>query len=230
MAEKVGMDPLKYVATIKATCFSSRATDEEFAAFMLVANKYELDPITKEIYAFPKKGGGIQPIVSIDGWIHLANSHPALDGIEFEDIIDEGRLVAIKCRIHRKDRTYPTEAVEYMDECKRGTEPWKQWPIRMLRHKALIQAARIAFGFSGFVDPDEADRMLDLQPAKPHAKQISVSKLNPPALTGKPAIEVVSKPAPEPDPVAVECEREPGDEPEYSPDGQLFDTNDNAGA
>jgi hypothetical protein len=29
----------------------------------------------------------------------------------------------------------------------------------MLRHKAAIQAIRYAFGFSGIVDPDEADRM-----------------------------------------------------------------------
>ena len=29
----------------------------------------------------------------------------------------------------------------------------------MLRHKAAIQSIRYAFGFSGIVDPDEADRM-----------------------------------------------------------------------
>lgn len=201
MADKVGMDPKIFVATIKATCFSSKATDEEFAAFMLVASKYELDPITKEIYAFPKKGGGIQPVVGVDGWIHLANSHPAMDGMEFEDILSEGKLVAIKCRVHRKDRSYPTEAVEYMEECRRATDPWKQWPIRMLRHKALIQASRIAFGFSGFVDPDEAERMLDSQSLKP-TKQITTSKLN--AITHKPAIDVSSQPAQEPDPVADE--------------------------
>ena len=29
----------------------------------------------------------------------------------------------------------------------------------MLRHKALIQCARYAFGFAGLIDPDEAERM-----------------------------------------------------------------------
>jgi hypothetical protein len=29
----------------------------------------------------------------------------------------------------------------------------------MLRHKAAIQAGRYAFGFSGIIDPDEADRL-----------------------------------------------------------------------
>jgi hypothetical protein len=51
------------------------------------------------------------------------------------------------------------EVTEYLAECRQGTDPWKKWPARMLRHKAAIQAIRYAFGFSGIVDPDEADRM-----------------------------------------------------------------------
>lgn len=198
MAAKVGMEPAKYVGTIKATCFSSQATNEEFAAFMLVANKYGLDPLTKEIYAFPKKGGGIQPIVSIDGWIHLANSHPACNGIEFDDIREGGKLIAIRCRIHRKDRAYPTECIEYLDECKRGTDPWKQWPARMLRHKALIQCARIAFGFSGIIDPDEAERYADVVTTPQKPKRIAASKLNDvldvPASPVSPVVYVDSEP------------------------------------
>ena len=42
-----------------------------------------------------------------------------------------------------------------------AAEPWKQWPRRMLRHKATIQAGRYAFGISGIVDPDEAERIKD---------------------------------------------------------------------
>jgi hypothetical protein len=61
--------------------------------------------------------------------------------------------------VHRKDRSHPIEVTEYLAECRQGTEPWKKWPARMLRHKAAIQAIRYAFGFSGIVDPDEADRM-----------------------------------------------------------------------
>jgi hypothetical protein len=61
--------------------------------------------------------------------------------------------------VHRKDRSHPVEVTEYLAECRQGTDPWKKWPARMLRHKAAIQAIRYAFGFSGIVDPDEADRM-----------------------------------------------------------------------
>ena len=135
---------------------------EQITAFLMVAKEYRLNPITKEIYAFPAKGGGVQPIVSIDGWLKIINSHPDFDGMEFQDILDDsGALRAVTCRIYRKNRAHPVEMTEYMDECRRNTDPWRQWPNRMLRHKATIQAARYAFGFSGIADPDEAERSTD---------------------------------------------------------------------
>ena len=160
MATKFGMEPAAFEQTVRATCGCDKATKEQFAAFLLVANEYGLNPVTKEIYAFPTRGGGIQPIVGIDGWMTMANNHPAYDGITFVDrLSDDGQLVAITAQVHRKDRSHPVEVTEYLAECRQGTEPWKKWPARMLRHKAAIQAIRYAFGFSGIVDPDEADRM-----------------------------------------------------------------------
>ncbi len=136
-----------------------RAAPEQIAAFLMVAKEYKLNPITKEIYAFPDKSGGIQPIVSIDGWLKIINSHPQFNGMEFEDKLDDkGGILSITCRIFRKDREHPIVVTEYMAECARGTEPWKKWPARMLRHKAAIQAARYAFGFSGIIEPDEYER------------------------------------------------------------------------
>jgi len=159
MASAYSMEPKAFADTIRATCLPANASNEEFAAFLMVAKEHGLNPITREIYAFPKKGGGIQPIVGIDGWMNLINSHPQCDGVEFDDIKDEkGKLAAITCRIYRKDRTRPTMVTEYMDECRRPTEPWQKWPARMLRHKAAIQCARYAFGFAGIIDPEEAER------------------------------------------------------------------------
>jgi len=136
-----------------------RAAPEQIAAFLMVAKEYKLNPITKEIYAFPDKSGGIQPIVSIDGWLKIINSHPNYDGMEFDDTLnDQGQIVSITCRMYRKDRQHPTVVTEYMAECSRNTDPWKKWPARMLRHKTAIQAARYAFGFSGIMEPDEFER------------------------------------------------------------------------
>jgi len=163
MARGYQMEPAAFAATVRATCMPANSTDEEFAAFLLVAHQHGLNPITREIYAFPKKGGGIQPIVGVDGWMTLINSHPQADGLEFEDHLDEkGKLASITCRIYRKDRARPTEVTEYMAECQRPTEPWQKWPARMLRHKAAIQCARYAFGFAGIIDPEEAERSPDV--------------------------------------------------------------------
>lgn len=160
MANRYQMEPKAFADTLKGTVVPGNVTNEQFAAFLLVAREYDLNPVTKEIYAFPAKGGGIQPIVSIDGWMKMANSHPQFDGMDFEDTFDDdGKLVAVECRIYRKDRSRPVCVTEYMAECRRSTDPWKQWPARMLRHKAAIQCARYAFGFTGIMEPDEFERM-----------------------------------------------------------------------
>lgn len=143
---------------MKAKGGQQQVSHEEMMVFMSIANEYRLNPLSKEIYAFNNRGA-IQPIVSIDGWLKIINGHPQFDGMEFDDRLDDnGHLVAITCRIFRKDRSRATEVTEYLKECAGTSEPWKKWPVRMLRHKATIQCARYAFGLSGIIDEDEADR------------------------------------------------------------------------
>lgn len=161
MSSRYGMEPAAFEETLRKTVCKGEVSREEFAAFLLVAQEYGLNPLTKELYAFPAKGGGIQPIVSIDGWSRIINDHPAFDGMEFEDIREGENVIAITCRMFRKDRSRTVEATEYQKECARNTDVWRQWPRRMLRHKAMIQCARYAFGFSGIVDPDEYERQVE---------------------------------------------------------------------
>lgn len=172
MAARYGMEPDAFELTVRETC-SPKGRDSrplskaEFAAFLLVSKEYGLNPLTKEIYAFPAKGGGIVPILSIDGWISLVNSHKQCNGFEFEFHDDsDGNLISCTCKMYRKDRERPIIVTEYFEECKRDTEPWRM-KHRMLRHKALIQAARYAFGFSGIYDEDEGETiaMRDVTPA-----------------------------------------------------------------
>jgi phage recombination protein Bet len=158
MAERRHLDPQQFYDTVKETLVPSNTTKEQLAAFLMVADRYGLDPLTKEIYAFPnRKGTGITPVLSIDGWINLVNSHPQSDGFSFTHERDgDGRLLSITCTMHRKDRSHPVEVTEFYAECYRNTEPWNQMPGRMLRHKAFKEAARLAFGFAGITDEDEA--------------------------------------------------------------------------
>ncbi len=165
MATRFGMEPAAFEATVRATCMKPDKNGrvpsrEEFAAFLLVAKEYKLNPLTREIHAYTGKGGGIVPIVSIDGWINLINSHSACDGFEFEfDHDDEGKLISCTCKMFRKDRSRPVVVTEWLSECVRNTEPWAM-KHRMLRHKALIQGARYAFGFAGIYDEDEGQKII----------------------------------------------------------------------
>jgi phage recombination protein Bet len=162
MADRYGMNPQAFEATLRATIMPKDCTKEQVAAFLIVAKQHDLNPFTKEIYAFPARGG-IQAIVSVDGWMKLINSHHQFDGMEFYDHWDDdGKLVSIQCKMHRKDRSHPVEVTEYMSECYRKTDTWDRWPARMLRHKATIQAARYAFGFAGIMEPDEVERMVEV--------------------------------------------------------------------
>ncbi len=72
-----------------------------------------------------------------------------------------------------KDRKHPVKVTEYMAECKRPTQPWQSHPKRMLRHKATIQCARLAFGFVGIYEQDEAERIIEAEfsPAPPRAQR-----------------------------------------------------------
>ncbi|MDE4002901.1 phage recombination protein Bet [Glaesserella parasuis] len=144
------------MTTLKNTAFKGNVNDSQMTALLIVANQYGLNPWTNEIYAFPNNGG-IVPIVGVDGWSRIMNEHPQFDGIEFTFLDDN----SCTCTIYRKDRNRPIVVTEYMSECQRNTLPWKSHPKRMLRHKTMIQAARLAFGFTGIYDQDEAERIVE---------------------------------------------------------------------
>lgn len=146
----------------------SVATNAELAIVTGVAAKYDLNPLVKEMAAFVS-GGKLQVTVMIDGWYKMVNRQPTFDGVEFDDHMDaNGKLSAITCRMYLTNRTRPVTVTEYLAECRKtgnGADVWNKWPSRMLRHKAYIQAARMAFGISEIVDPDEADRIKESEPA-----------------------------------------------------------------
>ena len=180
-------DPQELVQTLKATAFKGNATDAQFNALMIVSTQYGLNPFTKEIYAFPDKQNGIVPVVGVDGWSRIINNHPQFDGMEFkysEETTTPARSNIkahewVECVIYRKDRSHPIVAREYLDEVYRQpfkgkfgevNGPWPSHTKRMHRHKAMIQTARLAFGFCGIYDEDEAQRIQT--PETPKEKEV----------------------------------------------------------
>ena len=172
-------DGSSLIETLKATAFRQRGnevvTDAQMEALLIVAEQYRLNPFTKELFAFSDKGA-IVPVVSVDGWSRIINEHSQFDGLEFaysEEIVTmpRGKPCPAWCEVtlYRKDRSRPTVVREYLDEvyqAPRGQNggydgPWQTHTKRFMRHKTLIQGARIAFGFAGIFDEDEARRIID---------------------------------------------------------------------
>jgi len=179
MAQLYGMERAAFESVIKNTVMPAKdnrgnpivVSNEEFVAFLSVAKEYKLNPLIKEIYAFPGKGGGIQPIVSIDGWLKMLHSNPGYDGLTTTENYDaDNKFISVTCSIHHKDRTHPTVITESLAECEMNTDPWKKKPKRMLRHKATIQCARYSFGFAGIMDEDEYDHMKNVTPVENNEK------------------------------------------------------------
>ena len=196
LATKLDMgDGADLISTLKATAFKGDVTDAQMTALLVIANQYGLNPWVKEIYAFPDKQNGIVPVVGVDGWSRIMNEHPQFDGIEFEQSTIMADMPGAKpapewmeCRIYRKDRTRPIVVREYLDEVYRPPFPGKYGPVngpwqshtkRFLRHKTMIQCARLAFGFGGIYDQDEAERIAEAQAHHPHTVNMGMAEVVP---------------------------------------------------
>lgn len=168
MAQTYGIEPQKMLGTLKATAFKGDVSNEQMMALLVVAEQYRLNPWTKEIYAFPDRNHGIIPVVGVDGWSRIINSHPQFDGMDFvEGPLNQKQVPEyIECRMYRKDRSHAVAVKEFFSEVARDVGPWKSHPRRMLRHKAMIQCARLAFGFVGIYEEDEAQQIIDVTPSK----------------------------------------------------------------
>jgi hypothetical protein len=177
MSRQIGVDGMMLLHTMqtmlpKGTNFATLMT------CVSVASDLGLNPMTKQIYFMPTKGGQIQPIVSVDGWIAIANRHDDFDGWgeftpKFKD--DGTTLLSMTGTMYHKHRDRPTVITEYFDECSKGGGPvWRSHPMRMMRNRTINQLVRVALGISGVMDPDEFQQWqqqeqepIDITPADP---------------------------------------------------------------
>lgn len=141
-------------------------TQADLDRLLLLSERLGLDPLNNEIYATEVMAdSGKKPrivyVVGVDGWSKVINSHPQFDGMRFLESSpgDDELPQYIECTIFRKDRKVATSVREYMHEAHTNQGAWLTHPRRMLRHKAMVQCARICFGLSGIYEPDEAIRI-----------------------------------------------------------------------
>lgn len=162
-----GVDAAKLRSTLVNTVFrqgdGTQPTNEELMVVLLVCEQFSLNPFAREIFAFKAKGGQIVPVVSLDGWAKIVRRQKDFNGMRFrvsERTVEvAGRQLPefCECSIFLKGIDEPVSVQEYAEECFNERSPvWNKWPRRMLRTRAFIQAARLAFSLTGLYDEGDA--------------------------------------------------------------------------
>lgn len=209
LAKALNVDPDSLKKTIVKMVFGGTLpSNEEFLTILMIAEKLDLNPLAGELWAFKSKNGTVQPIVSVDGWSRIMNRQPSFDGYEirFSDktvrINDQDMPEWAECTIFRKDRSHPTtERIWAAEKYVASSPVWKHSPRLMLRHRAMIQCIRFAFGVSGIGDENDMG-LIESQVVEPPVKtsrRIAASELNAPAANADGNAETVHKSLPGPD-------------------------------
>lgn len=173
-----GMSYGTFVRCITQNAFRSLVawSEADMERLLLTCEALGLSPVGRDVYAVqPSIGAGVLIAVGVDGWSRIVNQHPQFDGMEFEESQEllGGVPSWVRCTIHRRDRRVAMSIKEYLCEAVRDTGAWQTHPRRMLRHKAMVQCARLAFELpasSGIYDPDEAERVGQAQGSSNQAR------------------------------------------------------------
>ena len=146
-AQEITMTPKELTAWLSQYPQLSEVSQE--TCLRLIA-EYRLNPRADEIDLVQFEEGRWQVFITVNGWAKLINAHPAFCGIEFSEAseLEEGVPLWIGCAIYRTDRVKPIVVKEYFSEMKTEHVAWQQMPRRMLRHRAMQQCARLAFGIT----------------------------------------------------------------------------------
>ena len=167
-----GMSEEGFVGALLQTSLSrlDSWTLPDLERLLTASLKYNLSPVGREIFLCPDPAGRAPLlVVGVDGWSRLLNDHEQFAGVRFKesDELVDGIPAWVECTIHRRDRRVPTAIREYLCEVRGTSSAWITHPRRMLRHKALVQCARVAFGLGEIVDPDEAQRITSARVGTP---------------------------------------------------------------
>lgn len=216
LAKSAGVTRAKFLEAVQRVCRLQK-DDALLVVLLTLADRYEMDPLRKEIGIMNTKEGP-QVYVSVDGWFRVIERHPDNLGfnvqLEFKagaDPLEAMPLAATATLYSRKRREAelgPFVWTERLAECqqiRRSKEtgatipgPWQTNTTRMLRFRALQQGARVLWGMYVPTPDDlmEADAARDREQAAADA---------PPAPTGPatmiksaaPALVVATKQSPD---------------------------------
>lgn len=173
--ERSGMSEEGFVGALMQTSLSRLDSWSlpDLERLLTASLKYNLSPVGREIFVCPDPlGSAPLLVVGVDGWSRILNDHEQFAGMKFKesDDLTEGVPNWIECAIYRRDRRVATAVREYFCEVRGSSSAWITHPRRMLRHKAMVQCARIAFGLGEIVDTDEAQKIISAREEKMQIK------------------------------------------------------------
>lgn len=200
LAGRFGVEPNRLLKCLTTQVFKQadgrQPSNEELMVLLLVCENFGLNPFNREIFAFRGKGGEIVPVVSLDGWAKIVRSQKDFNGVAFRFSETTVKVAGcnqelpefVECAMRLKGVDEPIVIQEFMVECFNDKSPvWKKWPRRMLRTRAFIQCARLAFSLTGLYDEGEdfaedlsgmgATGSVPPQAQQPAIAQTSVPKL-----------------------------------------------------
>lgn len=140
---------------------AKNCSEPEFKMLMYIANKYGLDPLTKQIWAIKRNDRDPALIFAgRDGFLAIAHRSGQFDGMQSGvtyEVNKEGKKVPISawCKVWRRDMTHAFETEVPFDEYNTGFSVWKSHPSAMILKVAESVCLRKAFSIDGIYSPEE---------------------------------------------------------------------------
>lgn len=200
LAGRFGVEPNRLLKCLTTQVFKQadgrQPSNEELMVLLLVCENFGLNPFNREIFAFRGKGGEIVPVVSLDGWAKIVRSQKDFNGVSFRFSETTIKVAGcnqelpefVECAMRLKGVDEPIVIQEFMVECFNDKSPvWRKWPRRMLRTRAFIQCARLAFSLTGLYDEGEdfaedLSGMVATGSVPPQAQQPAIAQTSVPKL------------------------------------------------
>lgn len=184
LASKFGVEPNRLLKWLTTQVFKQadgrQPSNEELMVLLLVCENFGLNPFNREIYAFRGKSGDIVPVVSLDGWAKIVRCQKDFNGVTFAFSTTTVKVPGcsqvlpeyVECSMRLKGVDEPIVIQEFMVECYNEKSPvWRKWPRRMLRTRAFIQCARLAFSLTGLYDEGEEFAEVIVEPLSAPSNQ-----------------------------------------------------------
>lgn len=142
------------IAMLRQTVVTdTRISDEQIKLLIVLAQKYNLDPFKREIWATTT---GI--LIARDGFLTFAHRSGDFDGMDTDFGFDgHGNLESATTTVWNKKMSHPIKFTAYYKEYGYGKKSptWVNMPKVMLQKCAEANALRRAFGITGLYDETE---------------------------------------------------------------------------